>query len=185
MKIEEGKYYKTSEGRKIGPAEAVGDDDFYPFNVPHDGRFYGYTADGKSCLDSHKDDIVSEWLTVEAGRYYIDGHGEKRGPMKDQYNYFVDARGWGFYANGQRMAKSDEPDHPDHLVDEWVEPDAEGPVRTVTRREIVPGEYGGVVVEEHVGSVVHLHLLRNTLDAQELRSAAMILSQLAEALDDA
>lgn len=189
MKIEAGKYYKTRDGRKVGPAKDNSDGDpiaTYPFDVPHDGNFYGYTADGKSCIECREDDIVAEWtsLAIQEGRYYIDGHGEKRGPMKAERAWFIDDRGWSFYADGQRMAKSGETGHPDHLVSEWVEPAADGPVRTITRREIVPGEYGGVVVEEHVGSVVHLHMLRNTMDSLELRSAAMVLSQLAEALDD-
>ena len=141
-------------------------------------------------------------VTVKEGHFYRDGHGEKRGPMEAEHSYFVDARGWGFYANGQRMAKSGEY-HPDHLVAEWVETDAEGPVRTVTRREIVPGVYGRVLVTEAgkgdagYGGVCVEWCNRNgephsqnyrdpaLMTAQELRSAAMVLSQLAEALDDA
>lgn len=140
--------------------------------------------------------LKSEWhpVTIQEGRYYIDGHGEKRGPMKVERAWFIDDRGWSFYADGRRMTKSDEPVHPDHLVSEWVEPDAEGPVRTVTRREIVPGTYGHVYVKgemkNHPMGRVCLVGISSTTDtlgmtAHELRSAAMVLSQLAEALDDA
>lgn len=144
-------------------------------------------------------------VTVKEGRYYIDGHGQKRGPMKVERAWFIDDRGWGFYQDGQRMAKSGEPGHPDHLVREWVEPADEGPVRTVTRREIVPGVYGRVLVteadkgdaEQGYGGVCVEWCNRNgdphsnndrdpaLMTAHELRSAAMVLSQLAEALDDA
>src|SRR5690606_24872348 len=61
----------------------------------------------------------------------------------------------------------------------------EGPVRTVTRREIVPGTYDGVRVGDVDGGYVTiLGLTQAAWSADELRSAAMILSQLAEFADD-
>lgn len=138
-------------------------------------------------------------MKIEAGKYYVDGHGEKRGPMKAERSWLTDDRGWGFLPDGQRMAKSGETSK-DHLVSEWLEPVTEGPVRTVTRweivtrREIVPGVYGRVVVRDVIDrSRVIVQLEKDAGDdanlvimtAHELRSAAMILSQIAEALDDA
>lgn len=49
--------------------------------------------------------------------------------------------------------------------------------------KIASGEIGGVVIEEHVGETVHLHLLRGTLDRHELRAAARVFLELAERLD--
>lgn len=62
----------------------------------------------------------------------------------------------------------------------------DGPVRTVTRREIVPGMYGCVEVLsfDKDGVTITFGPSCPYLCAEELRSAAMIFSQLAEALED-
>lgn len=107
---------------------------------------------------------------------------ERNGDDVDIYPFSHDSGNGSFHgitATGRSCIHSDKDD-----IVSMIDDDASSPVRTVTRREIVPGEYGGVVIEEHVGSVVHLHMLRNTLDRNELLSAAMVFSQLAEALDD-
>lgn len=54
------------------------------------------------------------------------------------------------------------------------------PVRTVTRKEIVPGVYGGVVIGGN-GSIL---LPQKVYKAEQLREAAHILNQIAEALED-
>ena len=60
-----------------------------------------------------------------------------------------------------------------------------GPVRTVTRKEIVPGVYGKVTVHCAHGCGVDLSFPSNDLvwDASELRSAAETLIQIADALE--
>jgi hypothetical protein len=70
MKIEEGKYYVTKGGRKVGPAEYLGDDaDGICWNIPLevDGEphFYGYHNDGTLCIDIPSDNIVGELDTPE------------------------------------------------------------------------------------------------------------------------
>jgi hypothetical protein len=67
---------------------------------------------------------------------------------------------------------------------EYLELVPEGPVRTVTRCEIVPGEYAHVVVWKHNEAGIMIELPENNYNANELRSAAMVLSQIAEVLDD-
>jgi hypothetical protein len=62
MKIEVGKYYKTRSGKKVGPAEKIVHHASYPWDIPHGGGFYAYTAEGKSCLEYVQDDIVGEWV---------------------------------------------------------------------------------------------------------------------------
>ena len=70
-----------------------------------------------------------------------------------------------------------------------------GPIRTVTRREIVPGPYGRVEVSgTYKGERVTLDWSENGsvhtavpivgLNAEELREAAHLFFQLAEALED-
>lgn len=59
------------------------------------------------------------------------------------------------------------------------------PVRTVTRREIVPGVYGKVRVNEcGIGGGVESIEMKPTRSPEELRESAHILNQLAEALED-
>lgn len=69
----------------------------------------------------------------------------------------------------------------------------ESPIRTVTRREVVDGVYGhvevGTVTNDPLSPRVMVFIgVRGAggtlLNANELRSAAMVLSQIAEALDD-
>lgn len=97
------------------------------------------------------------------------------------YPYFHDGNG-GFHGltfEGKSCIGSDKDD-----IVAMIDDDATGPVRTVTRREIVPGVYGLVHVDEglaHKTVAVHFHEARASAD--ELRSAAMIFSQIAEALD--
>lgn len=71
----------------------------------------------------------------------------------------------------------------------------ESPIRTVTRRELVPGEYGSILVDRlaNDGALVVLGFkttgnifpdCRSLFSADDLRSACMVLSQLAEFLDE-
>jgi hypothetical protein len=77
------------------------------------------------------------------------------------------------------------------VVAEWDEPT--GPVRTVTRKEIVVGEYGKVKVagKHSNGIAVGVRLIvgptgGNIADmtAEELRAAALVFTQLADALEE-
>lgn len=61
MKIESGKYYKTRDGRKVGPAVHSGCDAEHPWNVEWDEGPYYYSDIGESCLGHFNDAIVSEW----------------------------------------------------------------------------------------------------------------------------
>ena len=65
-----------------------------------------------------------------------------------------------------------------------------GVIRIVTRREIVPGRYGVVEIGEQAKGLAPIRIsnrngeLRYTT-AEELREAAHVLNQIAEALEDA
>lgn len=73
-------------------------------------------------------------------------------------------------------------------------PQQAGPVRTVTRREIVPGVYGRVCVEKGrlpfmasaclVDRSNKKHSEVNYLDASELREAARIFNEIADVLEE-
>lgn len=84
MKLEVGKYYRTSDGRKVGPIEPV---------------------------------------MVVAGHFHYDA---SRGTFSE---------------DGTSYAGADK-----DIIAEWSDATEVGPVRTVTRHEIVPGKYGNVTV---------------------------------------
>jgi len=63
MKIQEGKYYRTANGKKMGPAKINKSDTTYPWNVPFEGGYSaGYEDDGKICIDDRGFDLVAEWV---------------------------------------------------------------------------------------------------------------------------
>lgn len=57
MKIEEGRYYKTRDGRKVGPMEYEDSGDDQPWT---DGMRY-YCEDGKWSNSETEKDLISEW----------------------------------------------------------------------------------------------------------------------------
>jgi len=61
MKIQQGKYYRTAEGRKVGPAEQRNEENSYPWHIPLDGSPLYYREDGTLCTDNEDWRIVGEW----------------------------------------------------------------------------------------------------------------------------
>lgn len=60
-----------------------------------------------------------------------------------------------------------------------------GPIRTVTRREIVPGQYGHIEISDVNEEGASLWLPRNKRwTSGQLREAAHVLNQIAEVLED-
>lgn len=89
-------------------------------------------------------------------------------------------------SDGHNLTYTDKQGDRDVLINypDW-EIVEDGPVRTVTRKEIVPGEYGKVIVATGVMSTTTPWVsCEGNLTSDELRSAAMVFSQLAEALED-
>ena len=71
---------------------------------------------------------------------------------------------------------------------ELIEPTSQGPVRTKTVKEVVPGEYGEVTVGNAMLSKAYVKIADAygravSLNATELRAAAATLLEIAEALD--
>jgi hypothetical protein len=129
-------------------------------------------------------------MKLEAGKYYRTRDGRKtllsaNDSRDEAYPWFCDVNDW----HGlDPMGRSCIGDSSVDLVSEWID----GPVRTVTRKEIVGGMYGVVEVvpgdwPKRVGirmSNLHgpggpeLHC-----DAAQLREAATLFDQLASALE--
>lgn len=71
----------------------------------------------------------------------------------------------------------------------WLSEDSlklanDSPIRTVTRREIVPGTYGGVVVEDVYCDSVGFDFADFDGSPASLREAARIFNEIADVLDE-
>lgn len=134
LKIEAGKYYRTRDGRKVGPMVRPAKPDEYPWHG---------TGPLGNCI----------WYRSEGGKFH--------GPIMQNA---LD------------------------LIAEWTD-EPTGPVRTVTRKEIVPGVYGRVEVTAD-GAVRFVWARGVTqggptlMSAPELRAAAAVLTELADALGE-
>ena len=79
MKIEVGKYYKTAEGHKVGPAVKSGDSaSFSLFDRPYLYNMF-YHSNGECHVGDGKYDLVAEWeepkveyTTEPSGRVTVD-----------------------------------------------------------------------------------------------------------------
>ncbi|ESX78497.1 hypothetical protein X757_09185 [Mesorhizobium sp. LSHC414A00] len=58
LRIEAGRYYKTRDGRKVGPASRFDFGDGYPFEV---GDSYWVSESGKAQTGSAGPDLIAEW----------------------------------------------------------------------------------------------------------------------------
>ena len=127
-------------------------------------------------------------MQIEVGKKYVTRDGRVVGPMVKS-----DGRRWpsGFYIahlHGDENAWWSDggygalQERPEDLISEWTN-EPKSPVRTVTRMEIVSGVYGAITVGDTNDGKVFAAMATVYHDANSLRSAAMILSQIAEALD--
>lgn len=119
-------------------------------------------------------------IKIEEGKFYRTRDGRKVGPMyvKHPYNglafWGCDTKGYmgvKYYEDGSRT-RVDDP-----LIAEWTDAPT-GPVRTVTRKEVVPGRYGDVVVYDMGASVCWMK------SADKIRAAAATLLEIADALEE-
>ncbi len=125
-------------------------------------------------------------MLIEAGKYYRSRDGRKIGPMRrcDGSHPWCgpasDGLGVTYYRgeNGSFYSNDTESNH--DLVAEWLD----SPVRARTIIEIVPGVYSDVHVDSGLApnaAAIHYHEARAT--ASDLRAAAAVFVQLAEALE--
>jgi len=119
-------------------------------------------------------------MQIEVGKYYRTRDGQKVGPMVA--NTFIDypfKDGSGlmsFTTDGHRFCADE---HHTDLIAEWTEAPTSH-VRTVTRKEIVPGVYGNVIVWNDGSGDVSVMNMRT---ATELRAAIATLTEIADALE--
>jgi len=120
-------------------------------------------------------------MQIEAGKYYRRRDGKKRGPAWTDGNQphpwcvpFDESEHW-YRDDGASCLGNADAD----LIAEWTEAPT-GPVRTVTRKEIVPGVYGNVIVWNDGSGDVSVMNMRT---ATELRAAIATLTEIADALE--
>ena len=134
-------------------------------------------------------------MKLEVGKEYRDENGEKRGPMRrtsqelnDPWPFvcdFADSKTGLLYVRLNGETQSGMGDHSTpNLIAPWpTEPT--GPVRTVTRKEVVPGVYGDVEIVEddtHQGGIgIYINA---TMDAARIRAAANSMLAVADAMED-
>lgn len=128
-------------------------------------------------------------MQIEAGKFYRTRDGQKVGPMiyfgiKGRFIVTVgDGAAWEGDGRGLVDGKYD---WSRDLIAEWIDEPA-SPVRTRTVSEIVPGDYGIVHVGGNDGKEVSVDLngRPTCYSAAELRAAAAVFVQLADALEAA
>jgi len=120
-------------------------------------------------------------MQIEAGKYYRRRDGQKCGPAWTDGNQpypwcvpFDESEHW-YRDDGASCLGNADAD----LIAEWTEAPT-GPVRTVTRKEIVPGVYGNVIVWNDGSGDVSVMNMRT---ATELRAAIATLTEIADALE--
>jgi len=135
-------------------------------------------------------------LKIEPGKFYRTRRGlrveikNSRGPDDYPFNGIM------AYSNGQMEPTlywaedghyGELGEHPHDLISEWQDEEPTGPVRTVTvtKKEIAYGKYSRVNVRppSYEGNV-SLELFGTQFSARELRDAAKVLNEIAEALEE-
>lgn len=122
-------------------------------------------------------------MKLEVGTFYKtrDGHkAEVTGYEKDRcYPFTVSLHGSDITVTSKgRQWRSAECRN--DLVSEW----SEGFIRTVTRKEIVTGEYGKIAIIDLTEQSVILRLIYCGFEASDLRNASKLFIELADALDE-
>ena len=90
MQIEAGKYYRTRDGRKAGPAVKRHDGE-YGLSVPWPEGDYFYSSDGKSCLGYRSDDLIAEWTDEPHETPHFTNMLAEMQDLAENYGYTISA----------------------------------------------------------------------------------------------
>src|SRR5690606_1883497 len=129
------------------------------------------------------EEVEKEVLKIEAGKYYKTRDGRKVGPYckARPSNVWITEDGNilnSRYSNGKLQLNCE---NDADLIAEWQD-ETTSPIRTVTRREIVPGVYGKVFINDYdeLANTVSLNVKDDfgfvSFNAEELREAAHTLN---------
>ncbi len=88
LKIEAGRYYKTRDGRKVGPLMTTDNNEYWPFKWPEQTMYYkadGYSCPGAANRHRDQDDLIAEWPTAQSNvGAQVDAIAEEYGPAQQQ-----------------------------------------------------------------------------------------------------
>jgi hypothetical protein len=80
LQLEKGKFYRTRDGRKVGPMVYDGSLDYFNFD---DGSKTGWQIDGRIAWSKNDGDIISEWTDEEQKSYMY--HNPDDAPSLPEY----------------------------------------------------------------------------------------------------
>ena len=128
-------------------------------------------------------------LKLEVGKYYKTRDGRKVGPMKNNWStsghfcWCVDAGCCSSVLWDEVGCSGSYCDY--DLIAEWPADDTPtGPVRTVTRKEVVPGVYDGLDVGQAVDGHVFIAMGIHRVDAEAIDALIAHLTVIRDALED-
>lgn len=128
-------------------------------------------------------------MRIEAGKYYRIRDGRKVGPIERSSRgyankpYPFQSPQLKFISDDGMVNSGTSFDPQSDLIAEWTETPL-SPVRTKTVKEIVPGVYGTINIENVYGDGVNIYANPGKWSASDLRAAVLVLTQLAEALEE-
>ena len=134
-------------------------------------------------------------LKIEPGKFDRTRDGRKFGPLvwaqgkghpwplkTEDGKYYFSEYGHGYVSSS--LGVEGHVDSSLNLISEWQDEEPTGPVRTVTAKKIISGEYWGVEVREAGILTVGVGINYGLHNAKDLRNAAKVLNELAEALEE-
>lgn len=127
-------------------------------------------------------------MRIEVGEYYMTAGGQKVGPMElwsesVEHPFRVAGLTHHFTSGGDLWRVDGTSDYcgkSGQIVAIWTE----GPIRTVTRQEIIPGTYDGVVVSYEHDHRLTVSFMVERPSSDALTRAVAVLTALAGALRD-
>lgn len=140
-------------------------------------------------------------MKLEVGKFYRTRDGRKSGPVehgyceKGVYKFKAELDGLTrYYSSHGEYYPGQQTKHGCDLIAEWADepttpeapasPQPAGPVRTITRKEVVSGVYGAVTVRGVNDAGVGLVFCAARLSTAELRDAIATLSEIADAMEE-
>lgn len=143
MKIEAGKYYRTRDGRKVGPMVSGPRHSVWPWRIISDDCRDAWNDEGSWTGDAsceHDEDLISEWLTphqqrtadmIKVMQAYVDGGNIQVASALLETGYMSASEPcWDWKAYDYRIAPATTPDTIDwsHVAPEfkWMARDSEG-----------------------------------------------------------
>lgn len=125
-------------------------------------------------------------MQLELGKFYKNYMGQKIGPILAYNDWTLGKASWSdgtwtYRDDGSWAGSVSGPDKLD-LIAEWRD-EPKSPIQevVVTKRKLVPGEYGNLSIYESQGDL-RIEFNKSKHTAEELEEAAHILAQLAEFL---